>query len=76
MQNYDDDRDKENIFEMDVSYPKHLQKMNSIFSFCPKKLTNARNLSVICLTRKNALNPLKSSNAGLNYGLAHTIRTY
>lgn len=29
MQNYDDDRDKENIFEMDVSYPKHLQKMHS-----------------------------------------------
>lgn len=54
LQNYDEDSDKGYILEIDVKYPKGLEKVRSNLSFLPKKwkLRNVKNLRKICTTRK------------------------
>lgn len=59
MQNYDNDRDKENIFEMDVSYPKHLQKMNSHLQFLSEKIDKCQKLICNMLDKKKCIEPIE-----------------
>ena len=50
MQSYDDNSDKGFILEVDVSYPKHLQKMHNDLPFLLERINIDK--YQICMTRK------------------------
>ena len=56
VQNYDEDSNKGYILEIDVKYPKELQKLGSDLQLLPKKwrLISVENLYKICITRKTS----------------------
>ena len=57
IKNYGENNDKGYILAVDVKYRKHLFNLHCDLPFLPEreKLKNARNLFVICITKKNML---------------------
>ena len=51
LKNYDEDSDKEYIFEADVEYPKNLHDFHSDLPFLPEriKIINVISLYAICM---------------------------
>ena len=71
IRNYDEDRDKRYIFELDVKYPKRLHNFHSILLFLPKRMKIKKFNKVVCnwFDKKNYAVHMRALKQALNHGL-------
>ena len=72
IRNYDEDRDKRYIFELDVKYPKRLHNFHSILLFLPKRMKIKKFNKVVCnwFDKKNYAVHMRALKQALNHSLA------
>ena len=71
IRNYDEDRDKRYIFELDVKYPKRLHNFHSILLFLPKRMKIKKFNKVVCnwFDKKNYAVHMRALKQALNHSL-------
>ena len=71
IRNYDEDRDKRYIFELDVKYPKSLHNFHSILLFLPKRMKIKKFNKVVCnwFDKKNYAVHMRALKQALNHSL-------
>ena len=71
IKNYDEDRDKGYIFEVDVEYPKNLNYFHSDLPFLPQRMKINKCSKLVCnlFDKNNYVVHIRSSKQALNHGL-------
>ena len=71
IKNYDEDRDKEYILEVDVKYPKKLHDLHSDLPFSPERMKIDKCKKLVCnlCDKKNYAVHIRSLKQALNHGL-------
>ena len=71
LKNYDEDSDKEYIFEADVEYPKNLHDFHSDLPFLPERIKNNKCNKLVCnlYDRNNYVVHIRSLKQALDHGL-------
>ena len=71
IKNYDENNDKSYILEVDVKYPKRLQKLHSDLPFLAKrmKIDRCKKLACNLLNKKKYVGHINSLKQALNHGL-------
>ena len=71
IKNYDEDSDKEYIFEVDVKYSRRLHDLHSDLPFLPKRMKIDKCKKLVCNLRNKKIYVvhIRSSKQALNYGL-------
>ena len=71
IENYDEDSDKEYIFEVDVEYPKNLPDLHGDLPFLPKRMKINKCNKLVCnlYNKNNFVVHIKSLKQALDHGL-------
>ena len=71
IKNYHENSDKGYILEVDVEYPKNLQKLHSDLSFLPERMKINKCSKLVCTLydKENYVTHIRASKQALNYGL-------
>ena len=71
IKNYDEDKDKEYILEVDVKYPKNLHDLHSDLPFLPERMKIDKYNKLLCnlYDKKNYVVHIRSLKQALHHGL-------
>ena len=71
IKNYDEDSDKEYIFEVYIEYPKELHELDSDLPFLPERMKINKCIKLVCslYDKKNYVVHIRSSKQALSHGL-------
>ena len=71
VKDYDEDSDKEYIFEIDIEYPKNLHDLHSDLPFIPERMKINKCSKLVCnfCHKNNYVVHIRSLKQALNHGL-------